>query len=644
MSKIDIAIKVTSDGAGEPIAITGGEWTQNVIDIRQVLNSLQGLDVEGRVVRILSFTDEGAIVTLARLVPGRGGDNVAAWIFIPSHVGITGSEVVDILEKTERVIVASEFDLQPLRELCNKDYPNRRSFSKAPTGNRLAYRQYDSASLPRLLGPDRYQPYYDAYRYILLLDDEGQIEVRKTVDADDLTRYLVSTLSMVTPPDAEALRRHFRHEVKVILPDGTPFDHPIAAKMGESIKVFFVREGYKPLECKVKKTDNDAFSPMSLSPIRSVNWVKIVDASMFNFVDEQGYELPADVHPTLKINGKKLGAYGMEIAEYELRQVNVEASAINQGYEGFAQFVDLSQPAPYVIRLSRRMRESKNKVVMRNGEIANMTLVSKYVPDHHNGPLRGYVFDRRTGNLVYDKSRVWAHRVQGLLAGLLLMGLCWGIYAIVNGPKEKKPVVTVVDEPKPKPEPDENDTPIDSSQLVGPKVPDIEEGKPTSDDFVDYASLSAAIAYLDGNQNWNRDEMENYAYLMGLFDDMNTFNFDKILGNWNEELKDSKKFKDVADYALVIKQKGKNPAIGKHNPTYCPNGDFIINRQNYINHLYNTINPPKAPVPINQRTKGASAKSGKTGEKRVDKTDGKTDKERAGSKGKRGIDKYKAGQ
>ena len=55
MSKIDIAIKVTSDGAGEPIAIAGGKWTQNVIDIHPVLNNLQGLNVEGQTARSLSY-------------------------------------------------------------------------------------------------------------------------------------------------------------------------------------------------------------------------------------------------------------------------------------------------------------------------------------------------------------------------------------------------------------------------------------------------------------------------------------------------------------------------------------------------------------------------------------------------------------
>ena len=159
---------------------------------------------------------------------------------------------------------------------------------------------------------------------------------------------------------------------------------------------------------------------------------------MFNFVDEQGRSLPLEIHPTVRINGKKLSAPGMEIEERDLRQANVEANAKEQGYEGNAKFVDFTESAPYTLTLTRRVRDWKKKVKMRNGETADMTLVSKYIPNHKNGPLMGYNYDPRTGNLVYDTGRIWAHRAQGLLAGLLLMGLCWGISAIVHSTKNRQ--------------------------------------------------------------------------------------------------------------------------------------------------------------------------------------------------------------
>lgn len=602
MSKIDIAIKVTSDGAGEPIAIAGGKWTQNVIDIHPVLNNLQGLDVEGQTARILSFTDDGCIVTLARLVPGRGGDNVAAWIFIPANADITGNEVVGIVEKTESVIASSQFDLQPLRELCEKEYPDRIPFSQAPTGNRLAFRRYDSTSLPQLLGFNRYQPYYNDYRYILLLDDSGQIELRKEVDAIDLTRQLVGSVSMLLPPDAGSLRRHFGQPVSVTLADGTLFDHPVPVKKGESIKVFFVRDGFKSVECNVRKNNDEAFAAWNLPDARSVRWVKVIDDSMFNFVDEQGRSLPLEIHPTVRINGKKLSAPGMEIEERDLRQANVEANAKEQGYEGNAKFIDFTESAPYTLTLTRRVRDWKKKVKMRNGEAADMTLVSKYIPNHKNGPLMGYNYDPRTGNLVYDTGRIWAHRAQGLLAGLLLMGLCWGISAIVHSTKNRQQQqVEAPSNPNQR-----NDTLQSSAPQVGqtegnPQQPTNEgaaAGTSTANPAApEQFSLEEAIAYLDNNAVWNRDEMERNPYLAGLFDDMNNFNLDELCGLWKKQLKDSKKFKDVADWAQSVKSKGKSPATGKHSPTYNRPGDNQIHRQNYINWLSDVISPPKSVSP-----------------------------------------------
>lgn len=616
MSKIDIAIKVTSDGASEPYAVHGGEWTRYAIDIRQLLDNLTGMDDYKQVARILSFTDDGCIVTLARLVPGRGGDNVAAWIFIPANADITGNEVVGIVEKTESVIASSQFDLQPLRELCDKEYPSRIPFSQAPTGNRLAIRRYDSASLPQLLGPYRYQPYYNDYRYILLLDDAGQIELRKEADADDLTRQLVGSISMLLPPKADDLHRQFGPSVSVTLADDTPFDHPVPVKKGESIKVHFVREGFKPVECTVRKNNDEAFAAWTLPDARSVRWMKVIDSSMFRFVDEQGRDLPADVHPTVRINGKKLSAAGMEMEERDLRQANVDASAKEQGYEGNARFVDFTEPAPYTLTLTRRVRDWKKKVKMRNGETAEMTLVSKYIPNHKNGPLMGYSYDPRTGNLAYDTGRVWAHRAQGLLAGLLLMGLCWGISAIVHSAKSKKQQqIEMINTPTNQ----VTDTLQSSSQQAGTTEGSAQQttaegavaGSSTANPAAtDEFSLQHAIDYLDNNAVWNRDEMERNPYLGGLFDDMNNFNLDELCGMWKDQLKDSKKFMDVADWAQSVKIKGKNPATGKHSPTYNQPGDNLIHRQNYINWLSSVINPPKAVTPAKSTQQPAAQGQG----------------------------------
>ena len=124
---------------------------------------------------------------------------------------------------------------------------------------------------------------------------------------------------------------------------------------------------------------------------------------------------------------------------------------------------------------------------------------------------------------------------------------------------------------------------------------------------------------------------ENYGEQMGQWmtnyvSDMNNFNLDELCGMWKDQLKDSKKFMDVAYWAQSVKNKRKNPATGKHSPTYNQPGDNLIHRQNYINWLSSVINPPKAVTPAKsaqqpaaqgQGTKKAQQGQGKQGGKQT---------------------------
>lgn len=577
MSKIDIAIKVTSGGAGEPFVVNGGEWTRHIIDVRHLLGNLKNIDKEHQVARILRFTDDGCLLIVSRLISGRSGDNIAAWIHIPATAEVSGSEVVRVMRLAESVILQSSVNMEPLSEFATNEYPNSKSYCQAPQGQSLAFRRYDEVNLPQLLGNNRYQAYYDRYQYIYLLDMESSVDIAEGVVAHDLTHQQVEPISMLLPPESADLQRHFGYKVTVALADGTPFDHPIALKKGESILVYFMREGFKPVECGVRKDNSDAFSTLKLPFVRDVKWKKTIVRSLFRFVDERGKELPADVHPTIKVNGQELGAAGMEMAEGYLRQVNIVANAKKQGYEGESAFFDLSQPAPYTLRLTRRLHDYNNKVEMRNGQTAEMTLVSKYLEDGKDGPLAGYTYDSHSRKLVYDKSRVWAHRAQGLLAGLLLMGLCWGISAIVGSQKDKKPNVAVVDEPKPG---------VDSTQINITEPESTQEMR--SDDLASTDTIEAAIAYLDGHEKWNRDSMENNTYLRGLFNDMNKYNLNYLCGFWYKRLKDSDNFMDVYYWAMRVKDAKKNPATPEKR-TYTTSTDPEITVLSYIDKLFKTI-------------------------------------------------------
>ena len=65
------------------------------------------------------------------------------------------------------------------------------------------------------------------------------------------------------------------------------------------------------------------------------------------------------------------------------------------------------------------------------------------------------------------------------------------------------------------------------------------------------ADLASAVAYLDANSVWKKEDMESNAVLVGLFDDMNNYRMERLKNHWAEVLKDSKNFAAVAKAARM---------------------------------------------------------------------------------------------
>ncbi|MDE6542297.1 MAG: hypothetical protein K2L74_09810, partial [Muribaculaceae bacterium] len=96
------------------------------------------------------------------------------------------------------------------------------------------------------------------------------------------------------------------------------------------------------------------------------------------------------------------------------------------------------------------------------------------------------------------------------------------------------------------------------------------------------ASLADAINYLDSNRTWNRTEMERYAALAGLFDDMNALRLDRLTGTWAQTLKDSKNFGAIVRAAEGSARK-KVDVHRQGRDTYNKPGDNAIG---YVGYTY----------------------------------------------------------
>lgn len=90
---------------------------------------------------------------------------------------------------------------------------------------------------------------------------------------------------------------------------------------------------------------------------------------------------------------------------------------------------------------------------------------------------------------------------------------------------------------------------------------------------------SAIASYLDNNQNWAFSDLEA-AGAAELYQDLNSYNFDRLLIYWKPLLAESHNFEIVAQSVDGAKHK-TDPRHGAHNPTFNTTDDKTINWRSY---------------------------------------------------------------
>ena len=82
------------------------------------------------------------------------------------------------------------------------------------------------------------------------------------------------------------------------------------------------------------------------------------------------------------------------------------------------------------------------------------------------------------------------------------------------------------------------------------------------------APVSAeAIRYLDDNKVWTQEKLDQFPELRGLFEDLNTYNFSRIIEVWGPKLTKSSRFQQVVGSAINAQNNKK--FVPKPGETYC---------------------------------------------------------------------------
>ena len=283
------------------------------------------------------------------------------------------------------------------------------------------------------------------------------------------------------------------------------------------------------------------------------------------------------------------------------------------------------------------MKSYQTTIELANGKHAEMTLESKYLSSKYDSPLRGYEFEEENhGNKVLRMSLwfVWKQRLWGFFAALAIVMLIIA-YAAFDAWLDTHHFKFGLP-------PWEEDRPAQQYNLEGSAETDdsiqnqadnqVESGQNGTADI----SLDAAIKYLDGNSTWTKSDMETYPDLIGLFEDMNTFDLSSLLNDWYDKLSKSQQFKKVCESANKTLSNGWNPKQGSHNPTYNKPDDEQISLTNYINWLDRDQTPkpssnnggfhPNVGANSGKNASKSSSTSGKSGASPAKKGTGKSEK------------------
>lgn len=565
MNKIGFRIYRFKEGPSIGLTANEGDWTKKVVDIRDILKLYNSED-ESKFAMFMSFSETGAYITIARSISGRGGDNTAAWIYIPNSIEVTDSEIIPIIEVVKEELSASKSNVERLSQLFAKEYRTIEATDFLPSSSEKVYAKRDVGFYPlkEIIGEKRYQPIYSNYNVILINDKDGMEITDKSVV--DISTDLMDETLVFCPPVKQDIPKgvtvHFNTS-------GHPlFNKPVRVYKSKRIEILFKRHGFESISYMTSVEEND-----QICGIPNFDWKLFISRSKFRIRTAHNPEKDITGEANISINGNKLiGNQVILLSEMDAENAVISISA--NGYEPQERKVNLLNATnPITFELHRTERTQTWEIELSNGQFAEMTLKSKYLTQgYYNSPLKGYSVGERN-QLEYTNFGVLKQRAIGFLiaiATFIVIVICAALYGWYdNHSFEWQMGWPPVKVEKIGSHKNISDSPTENEE------PDNISAQSSSDNV---SSLSKAISYLDNPTGvWQRDSLISYSELEGLFEELNTYEFDKILDR-DSVLKDSECFKEIC---TAIKNNKDKPFKGK----FCVDGDYSITVSKYVDKL-----------------------------------------------------------
>lgn len=584
MNQLGIALKVTYNGAREPIVANPGAWTKRVDDIRTILNHVPAAAKDpSLIVTFLTFGPDGTYITVAHGTNGRPGDNVAGWIFIPSAMQISGTQVLEAVKKVQTLINNNRLpEAADLAALFSQTYPLRPFapvFEPSTKSGLFAVREAGvDYTWEELLGPCRYQSYYSQYQAVFLMSDPNLV-----TDAVNISTKPLEDLIIIPAPTHDEIVTSFGpgQGIEVSLMENKqPFTAPIARRKGQTFELIVKRKGFEGIKFEVEARQDGVGVVLPKPHI----WKMKVTPASFRFVDSKNRVIE---NVNISINDVQLTTNGTKLGEDELNDVRIRAS--HRDYDTYQGNIALQPGRVVTLPLNRKQNNVTKKIELADGHHVEVTFTGAGLTTN-NISLAGYR-ESRDGTFYPENTGAAAilPYILGAVGGALLVGVAWILFAFVFN----TPAATT--EPE---EPEKTEEVQKGAKETGSTGEDsdtnVDGDNTTVDTEQDY---NAAIDYLEQDK-WYKNEMDNIKGLEGLFDAVNDHKFDKAIQVLQKYTKSPK----VS--AIIENMKNNRDKTFSKKYNYSTNtSNLDITVQGYINHL-NQASTPEPPANAGNKKQG----------------------------------------
>ena len=584
---------LTAGGWGaKDITVNGGNWSTSINDERTIWQKY-GIDEDSIAVKIVK---DGALLAIVTPLQGsRTGDNITTWIFVPSKVKVTGRELLSIVKEIREINQRGTSGVSERAfeesEILMRNYPERKypvqiaEESPKEYAYRIVLPDY---SLQDLLGALS-QPDYAKYEYVFFYD---KLPVNIN-GLDDLSNNKLVNLITVLPPSLSTIQKYFGGgAIKVCLPGGKEFKEPISNSKGKTINLSVTKPNCEPISVTGIVVDDEMEIEFSNGG-RPFQWRRKVSFDKIRLIDSvKGHDIRMK---EVEIKSSNYNKITNTLPEEEYLKVEVVIKA--NSYAPVKKIINLDQS--YTIQMEK-IKNSKEYIYRKDGRELKISIEG--VIDDPYKPIDGYeATDNKCTTLKYigaTKSaknnkfwnKWWFRCIISFVLGVIL---CACVYELFASDQTERQART------------ESTTQSQSQENNESEATGNEPGSSSSSDEQDNKfSKENAIKYLDNNNVWHRDSLEQYPLLKGLYDELNEFKCIEIIER-KENLMASEKYANLVNKIdQEIKHSRVRVPIGKKLNT---GAELTITINKYIDYL------KKVNSTENQTDPGQGAGSGGVG-------------------------------